>query len=90
MTDYDQEAMAVGQRLLHIRAEIHHIRVAALWQVLMPFAGEIRNVKITTGHARDNADLTVSFEYVPLAALHIIADRLRVMTWVTGASVTPG
>ena len=90
LTPYDQEAPAVGQRQLHIRAEIHHMRVAAVWQVLMPFAGEIRNVKITTGRARHHADFTVSFGCVPLASLHTLADRLRVMTWVTGASVTPG
>jgi hypothetical protein len=90
MTVHDREALAAGQPQLNIRAEIHNMRVAALWQVLMPFAGEIRNVEISTGQARDHADFTVSFGYVPLTALRAIANRLGDMTWVMGASVTPG
>ncbi|MGF6837785.1 hypothetical protein QF001_001652 [Paraburkholderia youngii] len=90
MTAHDQEALAVGQRQLNVRAEIHNMRVAALWQVLMPIAGEIRHVKISTGQARDHADFTVSFGAIPLAALHTIAARLGEMTWVTGTTVTPG
>ena len=87
MTAYDQEAPAVGQRQLHIRAEIHHMRVAAVWQVLMPFAREIGNVKISTEQADGYADITISFVRAPSAALGAIADRLGAMTWVTNATL---
>ena len=45
MTAHFQETLAVGQRELNVRAEINNMRVAALWQVLLPIAGEIRSVK---------------------------------------------
>jgi len=90
MTAHLQKTLAVGQRELNVRAEINDMRVAALWQVLMPIAGEIRSVKISTAQTRDFADFTISFGCMPFAALCAIVDRLGSMTWVTSAKVTPG
>ncbi|MEM5330409.1 hypothetical protein VSR34_27935 [Paraburkholderia sp. JHI2823] len=66
------------------------MRIAALWQVLLPIAGEIRSVKISTAQTRDFADFTISFGCIPLAVLWAIVDRLGSMTWVTSVKLTPG
>ncbi len=90
MTAHFQETLAVGRRELNVRAEIDNMRIAALWQVLLPIAGEIRSVKISTAQTRDFADFTISFGCIPLAVLWAIVDRLGSMTWVTSVKLTPG
>ena len=78
--------MAFSQPQLNVRAAMHSLRVAALWQVLMPFAREIGNVKISTERADGYTDITISFTRAPSAAPDAIADRLGAMTWVTKAT----
>ncbi|WP_036021538.1 hypothetical protein [Paraburkholderia mimosarum] len=89
MTAHFQETLAVGQRELNVRAEIDNMRVAALWQVLLPIAAEIRSVKISTAQNQDFVDFAISIDCMPFAALCTIVDRLGSMTWVTSAKVTP-
>jgi hypothetical protein len=88
MTAHSREALATSQRQLNICAEIHCMRVAALWQVLMPVAGDIRNVKISIGQADGYADIAVSFDHRPSASLGAIAERISDMTWVTNATLS--
>ena len=77
------QTLAFSQPQLNVRAAMHSLRVAALWQVLMPFAREIGSVKISTEQADGYADITISFVRAPSASLGAIADRLSAMTWVT-------
>ena len=88
MTHHAPGALPFSQPQLNVRAAMHSLRVAALWQVLMPFAREIGNVKISTERADGYADITISFVRAPTAALGAIADRLGAMTWVTNATLT--
>jgi len=67
---------------------MHSLRVATLWQVLMPFASEIGNVKISTKQADGYADITISFVRNSSAALGAITDQLCTMTWVTDATLS--
>ena len=48
MTHHAPEPLAFSQPQLNVRAATHSLRVAALWQVLMPFAREIGNVTKAT------------------------------------------
>ncbi|WP_087733050.1 hypothetical protein [Paraburkholderia piptadeniae] len=45
------------------RADLHGMRVAALWQVLMPVARDIENVRITTDAQHEGAATAISFSH---------------------------
>jgi hypothetical protein len=87
MTHHAPEALAFSQPQLNVRVAMHALKVAALWQVLMPFAKEIGNVKISTERTDGYAEITISFIRASTDALGAIADRLGAMTWVTKATL---
>lgn len=86
MTTHAQVAATDRQRL-NVRADLHGIRIAAVWQVLMPVARDIENVRITTDAQHGCADITISFWHASREMVKTIADRLATMSWVTGAAL---
>lgn len=92
MAIHDQEmttqspatSSASGLRLI-VRAKLRCMRVAAVWQVLMPIARHIESVGVATDQARGYEDITISFASLSSEALEAIVDRLETMPWVTDA-----
>ncbi|WP_094781117.1 hypothetical protein [Paraburkholderia ribeironis] len=83
----DAQVAATDRQRLNVRADLHEMRVAAVWQVLMPVARDIESVTITTDEQHKCADLTVSFSRAPREMVQTIAERLGTMSWVTGAAL---
>ncbi|MBN3786074.1 hypothetical protein [Burkholderia sp. Ac-20353] len=86
MVIHAQEA-AIERQRLNVRANLHSMRIAAVWQVLMPVAQDIENVTIATSQQHGCADITVSFSHAARERLQALADHIGKMSWVTDAAL---
>jgi hypothetical protein len=71
-----------SRRELTVRAKIHGMRVAAIWQVLMSIAQDIENIRIATDQNQGYEQITISFARTSFESLEAIVDRLKKMPWV--------
>lgn len=61
------------------------MRVAAVWQVLMPVARDVERVQIVTCSERGFDDMTISFAETFSGSLNTVLRQLEKMTWVATA-----
>jgi len=63
------------------------VRVAAVWQVLMPVARDIERVRIVTNSERGFEDMTISFAETFSGSLNAVLRQFEKMTWVATAEL---
>jgi len=63
------------------------MRVAAVWQVLMPIARDVERVRIVTSSERGFDDMTISFAKMFSGSLNTVLRQLKKMTWVATAEL---
>ncbi|MEZ2311885.1 hypothetical protein AB6809_35355 [Paraburkholderia sp. RCC_158] len=77
---------ATGHQIT-VRARSGGMRVAAVWQVLMPVAGDIERVRIATSSERGFEDMTISFAGTFSGSLNTVLRQFEKMTWVATAEL---
>jgi hypothetical protein len=70
-----------------VRARSGGMRVAAVWQVLMPVARDIERVRIATNSERGFEDMTISFAETFSGSLNAVLRQFEKMTWVATAEL---
>ncbi|MGF6720916.1 hypothetical protein P3T43_000257 [Paraburkholderia sp. GAS41] len=63
------------------------MRVAAVWQVLMPVARDVERVQIVTDRERGFEDITIRFAETFSGSLNAILKQFETMTWVAAAEL---
>ena len=77
---------ANNHRLI-VRAHVKGLRIAAVWQVLLPFSRNVQKVSIAT-LAQDGFDqVTIALRPTPREALDSIVTRFNDMPWVTSTTL---
>jgi len=71
-----------NRRELTVRAKIHGMRVAAVWQVLMSIARDIENIRFATDQSQGYEEITISFAPKSFESMEAIVDRIKKMPWV--------
>jgi hypothetical protein len=74
-------------RQITVRTGSGGMRVAAVWQVLMPVAHEVEDVRIVTSSERGFEDMTISFAETFSGSLHAVLRQFEKMTWVATAEL---
>jgi hypothetical protein len=64
------------------------MRVAAVWQVLMPVARDIVRVRITTNGEPGFEDMSISFAETFCGSLNTVLRQLEEMPWVATAELS--
>ncbi|MGF6638708.1 hypothetical protein OKW39_005924 [Paraburkholderia sp. MM6662-R1] len=77
---------ATGHQIT-VRARRGCMRVAAVWQVLMPVADAIEDVRITSNRKRDVEDMTIAFADKLSGSLHTVLRQFETMPWVAAAEL---
>jgi hypothetical protein len=70
-----------------VRTRSGGMRVAAVWQVLMPVARDIERVRIATNSERGFEDMTISFAETFSGSLNAVLRQFEKMTWVATAEL---
>ncbi|MDR6203989.1 hypothetical protein [Paraburkholderia graminis] len=70
-----------------VRARSGGMRVAAVWQVLMPVARDIERVRIATSSERGFEDMAISFAGTFSGPLNTVLRQFEEMTWVATAEL---
>lgn len=78
--------MATGQQIT-VRTRSGGLRVAAVWQVLMPVAHDIERVRIVTSSEDGFEAMTISFAERFSGSLNVILGKFKKMTWVATAEL---
>ncbi|WP_236720809.1 hypothetical protein [Paraburkholderia phytofirmans] len=63
------------------------MRIAAVWQVLMPIACDVERVRIATSCERGFEDMTISFAETFSGSLSTVLRQFEKMTWVATAEL---
>jgi hypothetical protein len=79
-------SMATGHQIT-VRTRNGGMRVAAVWQVLMPVARDIERVRIATGRERGFEEMTISFAETFSGSLNTVLGQFEKMTWVATAEL---
>jgi hypothetical protein len=78
---------ATGHQIT-VRTRRGGLRVAAVWQVLMPVAHAIEHVQITSNRKRDVEDMTIAFAERFSGSLQTVLGQFKTMTWVAAAELS--
>jgi hypothetical protein len=70
-----------------VRTRSGGMRVAAVWQVLMPVARDVERVQIVTGSERGFEDMTISFAETFSGSLNAVLRQFEKMAWVATAEL---
>jgi hypothetical protein len=73
---------ANNHRLI-VRAHVKGLRIAAVWQVLLPFSRNVQKVSIATLPHDGFDQVTIALRPTPREALDSIVTRFNDMPWVT-------
>ncbi|MEC5409314.1 hypothetical protein VOM14_27565 [Paraburkholderia sp. MPAMCS5] len=73
---------------IKIQARSGGMRVTAIWQVLMPVAGDIERVQVAASRKHDFEDMTISFAKATTGSLGTVLARLKQMPWVSTAELS--
>ena len=68
---------------LIVRAHVKGLRIAAIWQVLLPFSRNVQKVSIVTLPQDGFEQVTIALHPTPREALDSIVTRFNDMPWVT-------
>lgn len=74
-------------RQITVRTRSGGIRVAAVWQVLMPLARDIERVQIVTNMERGFEVVTIWFTETFSGSLDTVLRQFERMTWVATAEL---
>jgi hypothetical protein len=74
-------------RQITVRTGSGGMRVAAVWQVLMPVAREVEDVRIVTSSECGFEDMTISFAETFSGSLNAVLRQFEKMAWVTRADL---
>ncbi|APA89480.1 hypothetical protein BJG93_28680 (plasmid) [Paraburkholderia sprentiae WSM5005] len=77
---------ATGHQIT-VRTRRGDMRVAAVWQVLMPVADAVEHVRITTSRERDVEHITIAFADRFSGSLHTVLRQFETMSWVAAAEL---
>jgi hypothetical protein len=76
-------SLATGTRhQITVRTRSGGMRVAAVWQVLMPVAHDVERVQIVTRSERGFEDMTISFIETFAGSLNDVLREFEKMPWV--------
>jgi len=78
--------VATGHQIT-VRTKTGGMRVAAVWQVLMPVARDIERVRIVTSSEGGFEAMTISFAETFTGSMNTVLGKLRKMTWVATAEL---
>jgi hypothetical protein len=70
-----------------VRTRSGGMRVAAVWQVLMPVARDVERVRIVANCERGFEDMTISFAETFSGSLNTFLRQFEKMTWVATAEL---
>lgn len=87
MTQETAELSMGTSHNITLRTSRGAMRVAAVWQVLMPVAREIERVRIVTSSERGFEDMTITFLETFAGSLKTILRQFENMTWVATAEL---
>ncbi|MFL9966918.1 hypothetical protein PQR02_39490 [Paraburkholderia sediminicola] len=77
---------AKDHRLI-VRARVQGMRIAGIWQVLLPFSRNIQKVNITTLPEDGFEQVTIALRPTPREVLDLIVTRFNNMPWVTSTTL---
>ncbi|RZF28521.1 hypothetical protein EVC45_16835 [Paraburkholderia sp. UYCP14C] len=80
------QSKATGQQIT-VRTRRGGLRVAAVWQVLMPVADAVEDVRITSNRKGDVEDMTIAFADRLTGSLHTVLKQFETMSWVAAAEL---
>ena len=78
---------ATGHQIT-VRTRSGGMRVAAVWQVLMPLAQEVERVRIVANSEPGFEDMTISFAETCTGSLDTILSQFGKMAWVATAELS--
>jgi len=78
---------ATGHQIT-VRTRLGGMRVAAVWQVLMPVAHAIEHVRITSNRKRDVEDMTIAFAEKSSGSLQAVLGQFKTMNWLPAAELS--
>ena len=78
---------ATGHQIT-VRAGSGAMRIAAVWQVLMPVAREVAHVRIVTSRERGFDDMTILFAETFSGSLNAVLRQFEKMAWVATAELS--
>lgn len=87
MTPELAAALTDGSHNIMVRTKSGGLRVAAVWQVLMPVAREVEHVRFMTGSEPGFEAMTISFSPTFTESLTLLLGQLEKMTWVIAAEL---
>ncbi|WNC92505.1 hypothetical protein RI103_30050 [Paraburkholderia sp. FT54] len=80
-------AHASGRHRLVVRAALHGMRIAAIWQVLLPFSRNVEKVDVTTLPGSGFEEVTIALAQAQRELVDAMVARFRSMSWVTSATL---
>ncbi|SIO72650.1 hypothetical protein SAMN05444172_9124 [Burkholderia sp. GAS332] len=78
---------ATVRHRLVVRARVQGMRIAAIWQVLLPFSHNVENVDITTFPDCGFEEVTIALVQTRPESLDSIVARFKNMSWVTSTKL---
>lgn len=72
---------------LIVRAGARGMRIAAIWQVLLPFSPNVEKVNITSVPDDGFEQATIALRQTPRESLDLIVTRFNDMPWVTSTTL---
>jgi hypothetical protein len=82
-----ETGFSAGQHQLIVRARAQGTRIAAIWQVLLPFSGNVEKVNITTRPDDGFEQVTIALCRTPRELLDQIVTRFNSMSWVMSTTL---
>lgn len=76
-----------GRHRLVVRAALHGMRMAAIWQVLLPFSRNVEKVDVTTLPGSGGEEVTIALAQAQRELVDAMIARFRSMPWVTSATL---
>ncbi|NPT34151.1 hypothetical protein [Paraburkholderia xenovorans] len=80
-------AHASGSHRLVVRAALHGMRIAAIWQILLPFSRNVEEVAVTTRPGSGFEEVTIALAQAQTEWVDAMIARFRSMSWVTSATL---
>lgn len=78
---------APDQHRLVVRAALHGMRIAAIWQVLLPFSRNVEKVHVTTPPGGGFEEVTIALAQAQRELVDAMIARFSSMSWVTSATL---
>jgi hypothetical protein len=76
-----------GRHRLVVRAALHGMRIAAIWQVLFPFSRNVETVAVTTLPGSGFEEVTIALAQAQRELVDTLITRFKSMSWVTSATL---